>query len=102
MSYVTLSLFYLLSTVLCSAVAVNPKLDYAVVEIKSLQDDPSSGGGTKKKGLGLVLKDEKKPFLIVASELVPSLEAKWGVKLVVKTRQLGSDLENYRLLEVSK
>ena len=57
-------------------------------------------GGTKKKVLGNVLKDEKKPFLIVASELVPKLEAKWGVKLVIKRRQLGSDLENYRLLEL--
>jgi len=47
------------------------------------------------------LEDEKKPFLIVASELVPSLEAKWGVKLVVKKKQLGSELENYRL-EVCK
>ncbi|RDY04671.1 Isoleucine--tRNA ligase, chloroplastic/mitochondrial, partial [Mucuna pruriens] len=81
-----------------AAVAVNPKLEYAVVEIKSSQEDDPSSGGTKKKGLGLVLKDEKKPFLIVASELVPSLEAKWGVKLVVKTRQLGSDLENYRYI----
>lgn len=79
---------------------MNPKLEYAVVEIKSLPEPDPSSGGNKKKGLGLVLKDEKLPFLIVASELVPSLEAKWGVKLVVKTRQLGSELENYRLLEV--
>lgn len=50
----------------------------------------------------MVLKNEKKLYLIVASELVPKLEAKWGVKLVVKRRQLGSDLENYRLLAISK
>lgn len=81
-----------------AAVAVNPKLEYAVVEIKSLPEPDPSSGGNKKKGLGLVLKDEKLPFLIVASELVPSLEAKWGVKLVVKTRQLGSELENYRYI----
>ncbi|KAK7387905.1 hypothetical protein VNO78_22703 [Psophocarpus tetragonolobus] len=81
-----------------AAVAVNPKLEYAVVEIKPLPEHGHSSDGTKKKGVGLVLKDEKRPFLIVASELVPSLEAKWGVKLVVKTRQLGSELENYRYI----
>jgi len=81
---------------------VNPKLEYAVVEIQSLLETDPASGGKKKKGLGLVLEDAKKPFLIVASELVPSLEAKWGVKLVVKTKQLGSELENYRLLEVCK
>ncbi|KAK7363579.1 hypothetical protein VNO77_05726 [Canavalia gladiata] len=81
-----------------AAVAVNPKLEYAVVEVKSLQEHDPSSGGTQKKGLGLVLKDEKKPYLIVASELVPKLEAKWGVKLIVKTRQLGSDLENCRYI----
>lgn len=81
---------------MCSAVAVNPKLEYDVVEVQSLNGDASSSAETRKKRLGIVLKDEKKLFLIVASELVPKLEAKWGVKLVVKRRQLGSDLENYR------
>ncbi|KAJ1395364.1 Valyl/Leucyl/Isoleucyl-tRNA synthetase, editing domain [Sesbania bispinosa] len=79
-------------------VAVNPKLEYAVVEVKSLHEHGPSTGGAKKKGHGLVMKDEKKPFLIVASELVSKLEEKWGVKLVIKTRQLGSDLENYRYI----
>ncbi|XP_027333503.1 isoleucine--tRNA ligase, chloroplastic/mitochondrial isoform X3 [Abrus precatorius] len=81
-----------------AAVAVNPKLEYAIVEVKSSQEHDPSSGGTGKKGLGLVLKDEKKPFLIVASELVPKLETKWGVKLVVKTKQLGSNLENCRYI----
>ncbi|KAJ1395350.1 Zinc finger, FPG/IleRS-type [Sesbania bispinosa] len=81
-----------------AAVAVNPKLEYAVVEVKSLHEHGPSSGGAKKKRHGLVMKDEKKPFLIVASELVPKLEEKWGVKLVIKTRQLGSDLENYRYI----
>ncbi|BAT77131.1 hypothetical protein VIGAN_01522200 [Vigna angularis var. angularis] len=81
-----------------AAVAVNPKLEYAVVEIKSLLEPDPATGGKKKKGLGLFLEDEKKPNLIVASDLVPSLEAKWGVKLVVKTKQLGSELENYRYI----
>ena len=83
---------------MCSAVAVNPKLEYDVVEVESLNEHVSSSGDTKKKRLGIVLKDEKKLFLIVASELVPTLEAKWGVKLVFKRRLLGSDLENYRLI----
>lgn len=100
----SLVLFFisLLSTVLCSAVAVNPKLEYAVVEVESLDGQASSSGETRKERLGIVLNDEKKPFLIVASDLVPTLEAKWGVKLVVKRRLLGSDLENYRLLAVPK
>lgn len=79
-----------------AAVAVNPKLEYAVVEVESLDGQASSSGETRKERLGIVLNDEKKPFLIVASDLVPTLEAKWGVKLVVKRRLLGSDLENYR------
>lgn len=81
-----------------AAVAVNPKLEYDVVEVESLNEHVSSSGDTKKKRLGIVLKDEKKLFLIVASELVPTLEAKWGVKLVFKRRLLGSDLENYRYI----
>lgn len=76
------------------------KLEYAVVEVESLKEHVSSSGDARKKRLGNVLKDAKKLFLIVASELVPKLEAKWGVKLVVKRKQLGSDLENYRLLPV--
>ncbi|KAE9598673.1 putative isoleucine--tRNA ligase [Lupinus albus] len=80
------------------AVAVNTKLEYAVVEVEPLIEHVSSPVETRKKRLGNVLKDEKKLFLVVASELVPKLEAKWGVKLVVKRRQLGSDLENYRYI----
>lgn len=83
---------------MCSAVAVNPKLEYVVVEVESPNEQASSSGETRKKRLGTVLKDENKLFLIVASELVPTLEAKWDVKLVVKRKLLGSNLENYRLL----
>ncbi|KAK4265762.1 hypothetical protein QN277_026775 [Acacia crassicarpa] len=79
-----------------AAVAVNPKLEYAVVEVEPLLEEVSLGGGAKKKRLGNILKEEVKPFLIVASDLVPKLEAKWGVKLAVKKRLLGSDLENCR------
>ncbi|KAI4317590.1 hypothetical protein L6164_025451 [Bauhinia variegata] len=81
-----------------AAVAINAKLEYAVVEVESLPEQISSSGQTKKKRLGNVLKEERKPFLIVASELVPGLEAKWGVKLIVKKRHLGSDLENCRYI----
>lgn len=80
-----------------TAVAVNANLQYAVVEVQSLlQDDhifPASG----KRKLGRVIKERKVPFLIVASDLVPTLEAKWGMKLFVKKVLLGSDLENCRL-----
>ena len=69
------------SSCLCSAVAVNPKLEYAIVEVEPLNEPVLSSGETRKKRLGNVLKDEKKPFL-------------------VKKRLLGSDLEHYRLLAV--
>ncbi|XP_050921120.1 isoleucine--tRNA ligase, chloroplastic/mitochondrial isoform X1 [Lathyrus oleraceus] len=81
-----------------AAVAVNPKLEYVVVEVESPNEQASSSGETRKKRLGTVLKDENKLFLIVASELVPTLEAKWDVKLVVKRKLLGSNLENYRYI----
>ncbi|KAJ1395203.1 Isoleucine--tRNA ligase [Sesbania bispinosa] len=85
-------------------VAVNPKLEYAVVEVKSLHEHGPSTGGAKKKGHGRVMKDEKKPFLIVASELVSKLEEKWGVKLVIKTRQQNMKREliqwTYGLIQV--
>ncbi|KAJ8766408.1 hypothetical protein K2173_022467 [Erythroxylum novogranatense] len=78
-----------------AAVAVNANLQYAVVEIQSNSEDASSSGHKNRK-LGNVLKEQKKHFLVVASELVPTLEAKLGIKLVVKKTMLGSDLENCR------
>ncbi|CAK7333191.1 unnamed protein product [Dovyalis caffra] len=80
------------------AVAVNAKLQYAVIEVQSFSGDVSTSSGNKKQRLGHVLKEEKKPFLIVASDLVSTLEAKWGTKLVVKKTLLGSDLENCRYI----
>lgn len=85
-------LFYFLS-----AVAVNAKLQYAVVEAKSLSEDAHPSAGNKKKRLGNILTEPKMPFFIVASDLVPTLEAKWGINLIVKKTLLGSDLENCRL-----
>ncbi|KAL5785224.1 hypothetical protein ACOSQ2_007616 [Xanthoceras sorbifolium] len=78
-----------------AAVAVNAKLQYAVVEVQSLEGD-SIISENKRRRVGNVLKEQKKLFIIVASDLVPKLEAKWGSKLVVKKTLLGSDLENCR------
>ncbi|KAK7293734.1 hypothetical protein RJT34_16607 [Clitoria ternatea] len=72
-----------------AAVAVNPKLEYVVVEIKSSQEHVTSSGATKSKGLGLVLKDEKKPFLIAASELVPKLRGKMGHGACCQGKKIG-------------
>ncbi|KAK6252710.1 hypothetical protein QUC31_014430 [Theobroma cacao] len=79
-----------------AAVAVNAKLQYAVVEAKSFLEDVSISAGNKKRRLGNVLKEPKIPFFIVAYDLVPTLEAKWGIKLIIKKIFLGSDLENWR------
>lgn len=81
-----------------SAVAVNAQLQYAVVEVQTHSETLSVEN--KKRRLGNVLKEEKKLFLVVASDLVQTLEAKWGVKLIVRKTLLGSDLENCRLLMV--
>uniref|UniRef100_A0A2N9IBL3 isoleucine--tRNA ligase n=1 Tax=Fagus sylvatica TaxID=28930 RepID=A0A2N9IBL3_FAGSY len=83
---------------LCLAVAVNAKLQYAIVEVQPLSGDVSLSAGNKKRRFGNILKESKKPFLIVASDLVPTLEAKWGVKLIIKKILPGSDLENCRYI----
>ncbi|KAL0908616.1 hypothetical protein M5K25_023119 [Dendrobium thyrsiflorum] len=81
-----------------AAVAVNPSLIYGVAEVHSVLEEPSSSPG-KQTGLGSILKnEEKKPFIIVASDLVPTLESKWGVKLIIKKTFLGAALENSRYL----
>lgn len=73
---------------------MNAKLRYAIVEVQTQPETLS--GANKKRRFGNVLKEEKKPFLIVASDLVQTLEAKWGLKLVVRKTLLGLDLENCR------
>lgn len=80
---------------LFAAVGVNAKLQYVVVEAQPPLGDALSSGN-KKRRIGNVIKEEKKLFLIVASDLVPTLESKWGVKLIVRKTLLGSDLENCR------
>eukprot|EP00262_Sarcandra_glabra_P011763 TRINITY_DN2896_c0_g2_i1.p1 TRINITY_DN2896_c0_g2~~TRINITY_DN2896_c0_g2_i1.p1 ORF type:complete len:1114 (-),score=229.52 TRINITY_DN2896_c0_g2_i1:171-3194(-) len=82
-----------------AAVAVNAELLYAVVEVQSLDEDISTSPGSRKIKWGNILKSgQRKPFLIVASELVPTLQSKWGVRLTVKKTLLGSALENCRYI----
>ena len=77
--------------------AVNAKLQYSVVEVHSSSEDESTSAGKKKKMPGKVLKNQQKLCVIVATDLVPALEAKWGVKLIIRKTFLGADLENCRL-----
>jgi isoleucyl-tRNA synthetase len=77
---------------------VNPKLTYVVAELLPNPESTAeiSGDGKKLK-VGNVLKSgEKKLFLIAASELVPKLESKWGVKISVRRTFPGSALEHIR------
>ncbi|KAH6816637.1 tRNA synthetase class I L [Perilla frutescens var. frutescens] len=78
-----------------AAVAVNSKLQYAVVEVHSNSLDTTVSSGDKEKRLGNVLKNDNL-HLLVALDLVPTLEAKWGVKLTVKATLTGTELENCR------
>ncbi|XP_020589308.1 isoleucine--tRNA ligase, chloroplastic/mitochondrial isoform X2 [Phalaenopsis equestris] len=81
-----------------AAVAVNPGLVYAVAEVHSVIEDTSSSLGKRTKLRSILKNEEKKPFIIIASDLVPALESKWGVKLVIKKTFLGAALENCRYL----
>ncbi|TKW41867.1 hypothetical protein SEVIR_1G346000v4 [Setaria viridis] len=79
-----------------AAVAVNPELAYAVAEVHSVPISESTSGGKQRK-VGSILSAEKvKLFVIVASDLVTTLESKWGVKLVVHKSFPGSALEHCR------
>ncbi|THG13475.1 hypothetical protein TEA_016759 [Camellia sinensis var. sinensis] len=80
-----------------NSVAVNSKLQYAVVEVHALLGDASMSPGDRKKRLGNVLKEQNRPFLIIASDLLSTIEAKWGTKLVVTKILMGSDLKHCRL-----
>ncbi|KAL3812884.1 hypothetical protein ACJIZ3_014152 [Penstemon smallii] len=79
-----------------AAVAVNSKLQYAVVEVNSSSVDTNASSTNKEKRLGNVLKEHDKLYLIVALDLVPTLEAKWDSKLIVKTTFTGAEIENCR------
>lgn len=79
------------------AVAVNPELAYAVAEVQPVLVSESTPGDKQRK-VGSILSAEKgKLFVIVASDLVKTLESKWGVKLVVQKSFPGSALEHCRL-----
>ncbi|MFH7029889.1 MAG: isoleucine--tRNA ligase [Heteroscytonema crispum UTEX LB 1556] len=82
------------------AVAVNPELDYAVVEVEPHPPAPSSedliGGNLRSNfspqaGRGGEIKFK---YLIVAAELVERLSATLGTQLTVKTTVKGKDLEH--------
>ncbi|GER52191.1 isoleucine--tRNA ligase [Striga asiatica] len=79
-----------------AAVAVNAKLQYAVVEIDASDVGTTSSSASKEKRIGNILKEHKKLYLVVALDLVPTVEEKWGVKLTVKTTLTGAQLENCR------
>ncbi|CAA6664773.1 unnamed protein product [Spirodela intermedia] len=60
-----------------AAVAVNAQLTYAIVEVQSVEKESISQESRLK--VGNVLKGgNQKLFLVVASELVPTLQSKWG------------------------
>ncbi|KAI3962312.1 hypothetical protein MKX01_005314 [Papaver californicum] len=82
-----------------AAVAVNAKLQYVVVEVHPILESGDACTGKGKKYLGNVFKSKlRNPFLVVASDLVPALESKWGVNLTIKRTLLGLDLENCRYM----
>ncbi|NWF59222.1 MAG: isoleucine--tRNA ligase [Fischerella sp.] len=65
------------------AVALNPELNYAVVEVESHPPQPERGSeGVKFR------------YLIVAADLVERLSATFGTQLTVKTTFKGKDLEH--------
>lgn len=79
-----------------AAVALNGKLQYAIVEVHSTVEDISAVQGDKRLRTGNVLNGETPLFVIVALDLVATLQKKWGKQLSVKKVLLGSDLENSR------
>ncbi|KAM0953121.1 putative isoleucine--tRNA ligase [Dioscorea sansibarensis] len=79
-----------------AAVAVNPELEYVVVEVQ-FQEETSNAPGSGHIKLGSILATrEKQLLLIIAIDLVANLESKWGTKFSVKKKILGSLLENCR------
>lgn len=76
--------------------AVNPALVYCVAEVHSVLEETLSSPGKQRKSGSFLKNVEKKPFIIVASDLVPILESKWGAKLIIKKTFHGTALENCR------
>ncbi|KAF6163962.1 hypothetical protein GIB67_011653 [Kingdonia uniflora] len=66
-------------------VGISSKQQYAVTEVLEQLEESFVVPGSGKGRLDSLLKrEERKPYLIVALYLVPTLEAKWVVKLAVK------------------
>ncbi|KAF3792861.1 Isoleucine--tRNA ligase [Nymphaea thermarum] len=81
-----------------AAVAVNPVLLYAIAEVHPLVEDNVTSK-TSNTILSKTLRSgHQKLFVVVASDLVSTLETKWGVKLTIKKTLLGSVLENCRYI----
>ncbi|GLT91885.1 hypothetical protein SLE2022_097470 [Rubroshorea leprosula] len=76
-----------------AAVAVNAKLEYGVFQVK-----PEYDVGYARTKWRAVLEKPENLFLILATDLAPDLEQVWGVKLVIKKKLSGSDLENCRYM----
>ncbi|KAL0414731.1 UNVERIFIED_CONTAM: Isoleucine--tRNA ligase, chloroplastic/mitochondrial [Sesamum radiatum] len=70
-----------------AAVAVNSKLQYAVVEVDSSSIDITAPSVNKEKRVGNVLKDHNKLYLVVALDLVLTLEAKWAYVHPIESRE---------------
>ncbi|XP_051192235.1 isoleucine--tRNA ligase, chloroplastic/mitochondrial [Lolium perenne] len=81
-----------------AAVAVNPELSYAVIEVQSVLESESASGGKQRKLGSILSSGNEKPFIIVASDLVSVLESKWGVKLAIRKSFPGSVLEHCRYI----
>uniref|UniRef100_A0ACD5YP56 Uncharacterized protein n=1 Tax=Avena sativa TaxID=4498 RepID=A0ACD5YP56_AVESA len=81
-----------------AAVAVNPDLSYAVVELQSVLESESTSEGKQRKFGSILSSGNEKPFIIVASDLVPVLESKWGMKLAIRKSFPGSVLEHCRYI----
>lgn len=83
-----------------AAVAVNDKLTYAIVELKPQSIDnaessvPKTGHGKPRLGSGLERPQVR--YLVVAADLVSTLQEKWKVALDVKGTFPGSALEHSR------
>lgn len=80
--------------------AVNDQLSYAVVEIQpsaSVEgESETSKSGKGKTRSGSALRSPQLKYVVVAADLIPALQAKWGVSLETKGTFPGSALEHCR------
>ena len=70
-----------------------------MIEVNSVPQETPTLSQNKELKMGNALKNmQGKVFLVVATELVPTLESKWGVQLAVRKTFPGSVLENCRYI----